>query len=82
MKHRITITISPESLRHVDRAARRTQRSRSRVIETLIEGAQQPLPESELRRKASDFFAQSKPEEEQEREDWLKLSIETLKSDP
>jgi metal-responsive CopG/Arc/MetJ family transcriptional regulator len=81
MKHRITITITPESLGYVDRAARRTQRSRSRVIETLIEGAQRPLPEKELRRMASEFFTQSDTEEEQERKDWLKMSLKTFKSD-
>lgn len=81
MKHRITITITPESLRYVDRTARRTQRSRSRVIETLIEGAQEQFPEKQLRRMASAFFTQGEPDERQEREDWLKMSLETFKND-
>jgi hypothetical protein len=81
MKHRITITITPESLRYVDRTARRTQRSRSGVIETLIEGAQEQLPEKELRRMALEFFAHGAPDEGQEREDWLTISLRTFKND-
>lgn len=80
MKRRITISIAPESLQYIDGAARRTRRSRSRVIEALIEGAQTPLAEKELRRMASEFF-QSDHGEQQERQDWMNMSLETFRSE-
>ena len=81
MKSRITITITPELLQYVDRAARRTRRSRSKVIEALIEGAHDPSDEGELRRKASEFFGHTNSQQEHEQEDWLKMSLETFGSD-
>lgn len=77
MKRRVTISITSESLQYIDRVARRTKRSRSRVIEALIE-ALTARKEKRLRHMASEFFRRN-PDDQQERQDWMNMSLKTLR---
>ena len=80
MKARVTISISPEILRYVDRSVGKRGRSRSRVIESIIREASRHGLEDALTALAKDFFSQPiPPEEAEERNDWLKMSLETFK---
>ena len=81
MRKRITITIDGGVLNYVDRSARKNRASRSRVIESFIEESRQTDQQDCLRRRAREFFAETKPEEVEETQDWLKMSLETLKRD-
>jgi metal-responsive CopG/Arc/MetJ family transcriptional regulator len=77
MRQRVTITIDSKALSYVDRSARRRKVSRSRLIEAFVEQSRRRDQEDGLRRMAKEFFGAPSPEEEQEREDWLKMSLQT-----
>jgi hypothetical protein len=56
--------------------------SRSRGIESLIDVSRRRKREEELAELAREFFARElSPAEREEREDWLKMSLETQKGD-
>lgn len=80
MKPRVTITLSRESLRYVERLARKGGVSRSSVMESLVRESGRCEQELELARLARRFF--SKPEdaeESAEREAWLQAGLGTLR---
>lgn len=82
MKQRVTVSITRELLTYVDRSAGTRRTSRSRVIESLIQESRQRKREAELAERAREFFAgELSPEEQEEREAWLKMSLETLTRD-
>ena len=82
MKGRVTITVSRQVLRYVDRVAGQRRSSRSAVVESFIRESQQHRKQEDLARMAREFFAAPQLEEEkQEREVWATASLETLKRD-
>ena len=82
MKPRVTITINRHTLRYVDRLVGKRGASRSEVVESFIRESWQRQREAALARRAKQFFAEPEPETEtEEREDWMRASLETLKLD-
>ncbi len=82
MKPRVTISISKQTLTYVDRLIGERGSSRSEVVESFIREYQRRQREQELARIAQEFFAGPASEQEtEERQDWLKASLETLKLD-
>ncbi|MEK7405133.1 MAG: CopG family transcriptional regulator [Acidobacteriota bacterium] len=80
MRQRVTVSINGETLRYVDRLAGKRGRSRSQVIESFIEESRRRKREENLAAQAGEFFAKDlTPEENEEREDWLKMSAEAQK---
>jgi hypothetical protein len=74
--------MTSETLRFVDRQVGKRARSRSGVIESLIQTSRQRDRDQELSRLAREFFASPPtPEEDQERAQWLELSMETQRHD-
>lgn len=74
--------MTSEALRFVDRQAGKHARSRSAVIESLIQTSRQRDRDEELSRLAKEFFASPPaPEEDEERRQWLELSMETQRHD-
>ena len=82
MKPRVTVTMSRQTLRYVDRLVGKRGSSRSEVVESFILESQQQQRQEELARLAKEFFtARQSAEEKQERQDWVTASLETLKLD-
>lgn len=81
MKQRITISIDTSLLKYVDRLVRGQDASRSSVIESLIEDSQRLGEEEDRRMTAQAFFAEINAQEDEEREDWLRISMETQQRD-
>jgi len=82
MKPRVTISINRQILRYVDRLVGRRGASRSEVVESFIRESRQRQQEAALALRAKEFFAEPEPEaEREERADWMRASLETLKLD-
>ena len=82
MKPRVTISINAQTLRYVDRLVGKRGASRSAVVESFIREAWRQKREAALARRAKEFFAELEPQAAtQEREDWMRASLETLKLD-
>ena len=78
----MTISLTNETLRFVDRQAGKRARSRSAVIESLIQESRRRTREDELGRLAKEYFASvPAPEETEEREHWLEMSLEAQRHD-
>jgi metal-responsive CopG/Arc/MetJ family transcriptional regulator len=82
MKRRVTVSISKAALDYVDHSIGKRGPSRSQVIESLIRESWRRKREGQLAALARDFFAtQALPQEVEEREDWLQMSLETQERD-
>ena len=82
MKPRVTISINLQTLRYVDRLVGKRGASRSEVVESFIREVRRRPREAALARRAKEFFAAPEPKAEtEEREDWMKASLETLQLD-
>lgn len=82
MKPRVTISINRQTLRYVDRLVGKRGASRSEVVESFIRESRQRQQQAALARHAKEFFAQPEPQAEtEEREAWIRASLETLKLD-
>ena len=82
MKKRLTISISKQSLDYVVRSVGKRGTSRSAVVESFIRESLEGRREERLARLAKEFFAQPEsPEEAEERNGWVKASMETQKRD-
>lgn len=82
MKPRVTVTMSAQTLKYVDRLVGKRGTSRSEVVESFIRESQQQQRQEELARRANEFFSAPQSEEEKrERQDWVTAGLETLKFD-
>jgi metal-responsive CopG/Arc/MetJ family transcriptional regulator len=82
MKPRVTISIDQQTLLYVDRLVGKRGASRSEVVESFIRESWQRQREAALARRAKEFFAEPETQaEREEREDWMRASLETLKVD-
>jgi metal-responsive CopG/Arc/MetJ family transcriptional regulator len=81
-RRRVTVSLTSDTLRFVDRQAGEHARSRSAVIESLILESHRRTREIELGRRAKEFFALAPaPEETAEDSQWLEMSLEAQRHD-
>jgi hypothetical protein len=82
-RRRVTVSLTGDTLRFVDRQAGEHARSRSAVIESLILESRRRTREEELGRRAKEFFAPAPPapEETDEGNQWLEMSLEAQRHD-
>ena len=81
-RRRVTVSLTSDTLRFVDRQAGEHARSRSTVIESLILESRRRTREKELGRRAMEFFAPAPaPEETREADQWLEMSLEAQRHD-
>ena len=79
----MTVSLTGDAVRFVDRQAAKHARSRSAVIESLILESRRRTRETELGRRAKEFFAPAPaPEETGEDSQWLEMSLEAQRHDP
>ena len=82
VKARVTITLDPDVLQHVDRGRGKRGPSRSQVIESILRESQKRSREEDLAALAKEFFSTPESAEETaERRDMLLLTAETWKHD-
>ena len=81
-RRRVTVSLTSDTLRFVDRQAGEHARSRSAMIESLILESRRRTREQELGWRAEEFFAPAPaPEENAEGNQWLEMSMETHRHD-
>ena len=84
-RRRVTVSLTGDTVRFVDRQAGEHARSRSAVIESLILESRRRTRETELGRRAKEYFAPAPapaPEETGEDSQWLEMSLEAQRHDP
>ncbi|MCU0502128.1 MAG: ribbon-helix-helix protein, CopG family [Anaerolineae bacterium] len=83
MKQRVTLTLNEDAVAYLDRLVEEEATNRSMIVEQIIVDYIHDRRQAELARQAAAFFAApERAAEAAERQDWERLSAETLRDEP
>ena len=83
MKQRVTLSLNEDAVAYLDRLVEEESTNRSMIVEQIIVDYIHDRRRAELARQAAVFFAAPESvDEAAERQDWERLSSETLRDEP